>query len=222
MIASFLYPGLLNTGPVNGRLLVVRDGPVNFYIIKGRTGLLCVDTGWRPAQVLRGFAALGLNIRDVRMVLVTHLHWDHARCLPLFPDAEKLAGQGETPSFIIKSRVSRMSLQRVRDGQVIDADGLAVSVIGTPGHTSGSVSYLVDGCLLFTGDTLLLKDGRALPYPAWLNRDNQALEQSMNKLAGIQQAESLLTAHSGMSRNCENAFSKWRTSAGNSPRGGLK
>ena len=41
------------------------------------------------------------------------------------------------------------------DGDEIDVCGINIKVIATPGHTDGSVCFLVDN-LLFTGDTLFL------------------------------------------------------------------
>ncbi|PRC56310.1 MBL fold metallo-hydrolase, partial [Mycobacterium sp. ITM-2017-0098] len=40
------------------------------------------------------------------------------------------------------------------DGEVIDAAGLAITVMATPGHTADSVSFLLDDAVL-TADTIL-------------------------------------------------------------------
>ena len=45
MIRKLLCPDLLDTGPVNDRIMAVRDGVVNFYILKAPAGLVCIDTG---------------------------------------------------------------------------------------------------------------------------------------------------------------------------------
>ena len=44
---------------------------------------------------------------------------------------------------------------QLKDGDVIEVGTLKVNVIHTPGHTPGSVCYLVSGNL-FTGDTLFV------------------------------------------------------------------
>jgi glyoxylase-like metal-dependent hydrolase (beta-lactamase superfamily II) len=44
---------------------------------------------------------------------------------------------------------------RLKDGDVLKAGTLEVKVIHTPGHTPGSVCYLIDGNL-FSGDTLFV------------------------------------------------------------------
>ena len=87
MIRKWLFPGLLDTGPVAERLAVVRDGMVNFYVVEAPDGLVCVDAGWRASAVARGFAKLGLAESDVVAVFLTHMHWDHARGCRAFPRA---------------------------------------------------------------------------------------------------------------------------------------
>ncbi|MBU0480454.1 MAG: MBL fold metallo-hydrolase [Proteobacteria bacterium] len=46
---------------------------------------------------------------------------------------------------------------RLKDGEVLEVGSLRIRVIHTPGHTPGSVCYLVAGNL-FTGDTLFVGD----------------------------------------------------------------
>lgn len=219
MIGKLFCPGLLDTGPMDDRLLAVQDGLVNFYVVKAPAGLVCIDTGWRRTCVLHGFVMLGLNIRDVAAVFVTHLHWDHARCLQVFPDARVFVGERETPSFFMKRWTPKRPWEKVEDEQVVTVAGLSVQVIDTPGHTPGSVSYVVEGRWLFTGDALRLRCGEVLPFPAWLNRDGTALNRSIHKLARIREIECLLTAHTGVSRDVENAFDRWRGSADDLPQG---
>jgi len=44
---------------------------------------------------------------------------------------------------------------RLKDGEILTAGDLSIKVIHTPGHTPGSVCFLLDGNL-FTGDTLFV------------------------------------------------------------------
>src|SRR6266571_888062 len=157
MIRRLFFPGLLNTGPVCDRLLAVRDGFVNLYVLHGPDGIVCIDAGWRPAGVTLGFETLGLDTRDVSAIFLTHGHWDHARCLRLYPNAEVFVGEHEDVSSLARWRNPTQSLVALRDGQIVTAAGLTVRSIRTPGHTPGSVSYLVGERLLFVGDTLRLR-----------------------------------------------------------------
>ena len=74
--------------------------PMDYFIwlVQGEAGAFVVDTGFgaaaaaaRRRTLLRapdeGLRALGIDTGTVRNVIITHLHYDHAGCLPLFPKA---------------------------------------------------------------------------------------------------------------------------------------
>jgi glyoxylase-like metal-dependent hydrolase (beta-lactamase superfamily II) len=213
MIRRFFFPGLLNTGPVCGPILAIRDGFINVYVLKTTDGLVCFDAGWRLAMVARGFEALGLNPRDVAVVFLTHLHWDHARSAGLFCNAEVFVGKHEIPAKIPKWLKPVKRLTGVTEGQRLTAAGISVRILETPGHTSGSVSYLAGERFLFSGDVIRLRQGEAFPFPFWFNRDSRALAQSVRKLAGLNGIECLMTAHNGFTTDVAHAFRHWREPA---------
>lgn len=213
-------PNPYDTGPVNARIMSLRDGLVNMYIVKASTGLVCIDTGWRASRIRKGFDTLKLPIRDVAAVFLTHLHWDHAGCAGLFPDAMIFVGEHETPALFGKRQKSTPHWVKVRDNQEITVADLSVRVVNTPGHSAGSVSLLVDGKFLFTGDGLRLRHGKALSFPSCFNQDQNRHIRSIRRLAGIDGVEWLLTGHSGVSDNLDLAFSRWRIPAsGQGPNG---
>jgi len=82
----------------------------------------------------------------VAAVLLTHDHPDHA------PGAAAFAAKVEAPL-----RAFRMAgADRLRDRQVVRTDGLELTVLHTPGHTSDHVAFLESTTSgLFTGDTVL-------------------------------------------------------------------
>jgi glyoxylase-like metal-dependent hydrolase (beta-lactamase superfamily II) len=213
MIRSFLFPGLLDTGPVCGPILTIRDGFMNLYVLKAAGGLVCFDAGWRPAMAARGFGALGLNPRDVVAVFLTHLHWDHARSTSFFHNAEVFVGKHEIPAKVPKWLKPVKRLTSVTEGQRLTAAGISVRVLETPGHTPGSVSYLAGERFLFSGDVIRLRQGEAFPFPFWFNRDSRALAQSVRKLAGLNGIECLMTAHNGFTTDVAHAFRHWREPA---------
>ena len=79
----------------------------------------------------------------------------------------------------------------------------------TPGHTTGSMSYLVNGKYLFTGDCLSLISGKADKFASFINMDNKILETSLHKLKTLSGVDYIFTAHYGYSRNFKEAFSNW-------------
>lgn len=89
---------------------------------------------------------------DLRLVKAvdTHLHADHITGLGALRDRTQcITVMGE------QSGVDVVSM-RVGDGDTIRIEGLALSVIYTPGHTDDSYSFLMDD-RVFTGDTLLIR-----------------------------------------------------------------
>ena len=117
MIRQLFCPGLLDTGPVRDGVLAVRDGMVNFFVVKGPSGLLCVDAGWRASVISRGFETLGLALGDVAAVFMTHLHWDHARGLRTFPHAEHFVCAQENPAARSRPHGRDPRWRTVEDGQ---------------------------------------------------------------------------------------------------------
>lgn len=193
---DLFLPGLLKTGALSDGVFAIRDGMVNLFVVKGPSGLVCVDAGWRCSVVLNGFSALGLEIGQVAAVFLTHSHWDHARAAGAFPSAQIYLGEGEPA-------VGREA-QTVRDGQVVTVAGLEVRVVATPGHTLGSVSYVIGERLLFVGDALRLRRGKAVSN--WLGRNRELMGRSIRQLAALEGLECLLTAHTGATRDVRGAF----------------
>jgi len=181
--------------------------------VKAPDGLICVDAGWRPTVLARAFAALGLAPSDVQAVLLTHRHWDHAAGLPALPRARVFVGAGEDLPRADRRARTGQPWQRLADSQTTSLAGVEVQAIGTPGHTPGSASYVLGGRLLFTGDTVRLRRGRALPFPACFNRDDRALRASLRRLATLTGIERLLSAHTGAAHDVAAAFANWRDPA---------
>ena len=89
---------------------------------------------------------------DLRLVkaLDTHVHADHITGLGELRDRTKcitVMGK-ESPVDVVS--------MRVKDGDPIEIEGLALTALYTPGHTSDSYCFLMDD-RVFTGDTLLIR-----------------------------------------------------------------
>lgn len=214
--------GPVATGPVADRVSAVRDGPVNLFVVEAPGGLLCVDAGWNARRVAGALGALGLQPADVVAVLLTHTHWDHALAVGVFPRAQVFAGAGEAMPPLLRWGAGRRGRPwvLVRDGEALAAGGLRVTVTATPGHTPGSVCYVIDGRLLFTGDTVRLRHGVALPRRSWTARGRAAAVGSLRRLARLEGVELLLTAHTGVSDDPAGALRRWRPSLAGGTAGG--
>ena len=89
---------------------------------------------------------------DLKLVKVvdTHIHADHVSAMGSLRDATRCTTvMGEqSPADVVSLRV--------RDGEEVTIEGLALTALHTPGHTSESYSFLMDD-RVFTGDTLLIR-----------------------------------------------------------------
>ncbi len=105
-----------------------------------------------PAECDKVLSTVQLMGVNVCAVLTTHHHEDHAG------GNADVAKRLNVPVFGGDDRVQALS-NKVSAKDVISVGKLAVQVLETPCHTSGSVSYLVEGGgrrAVFTGDTLFL------------------------------------------------------------------
>lgn len=145
-------------------------GVVGTGVLPGAGGVWLVDPG--PSTALpgleRGLAALGLSLGDVRGLLLTHIHLDHAGAsgtiVRRHPDVRVFVHERGAPHLIDPSRLMESagrlygsSLERLwgevaplragnvtmlRGGERLDLDGRFVEVAYVPGHASHHVAYL--------------------------------------------------------------------------------
>jgi N-acyl homoserine lactone hydrolase len=155
------------------------DAPVHGFVLKHPSaGAILLDTGIGdpPAEIIRYWdvvneqmaAALAehdLSPADVKIVINTHLHWDHCGQNAVFPHA---------PFYVQRPELERARREETVTSEWFDfagarfelVDGEAeiatgVRVIPTPGHTVGHQSVVVegdDGEQLFIGDAAYTKD----------------------------------------------------------------
>jgi glyoxylase-like metal-dependent hydrolase (beta-lactamase superfamily II) len=109
-----------------------------------------------PGAADERFAALAAEQGvQVLMVLNTHGHFDHsaanAACRERF--GAKLAVPAADRPLYEKNGGAAIVDLWLHDGQELVCGGLTVRVVATPGHSPGSVCFLIGG-QLFSGDTL--------------------------------------------------------------------
>jgi glyoxylase-like metal-dependent hydrolase (beta-lactamase superfamily II) len=86
----------------------------------------------------------------VRRVLTTHGHWDHIQAVVPLRDAGLDIAIGADDASMLPTYDTVL-----HDDEVIPVGRLRLRTIHNPGHTPGSISFLLEGHpVLFTGDTL--------------------------------------------------------------------
>jgi len=139
-------------GPYRNFVYLVLDWP--------RKKAAVVDPQADLKPLLAGFAEYGF---DLESILITHSHADHVAGVPelmkRYPPVPVFIHELEMPrlhGFISKKSV----LRAISDQESIRVGSLTLTVLHTPGHSSGECSFFLDGDppYLFSGDTIFIRD----------------------------------------------------------------
>ena len=210
---------LVETGEVcpGVGVYALKDSHVNLYLVRSDSGLVAIDAGNSVQGVSQGLAELDVDPAQVKAVFLTHSDADHSGGLSLFPNAQVYLARaegailsGETARFWIFKAKRDFPHTPLEDDQVVDLGGVSVRTILTPGHMPGAMCYVVNDSLLFTGDTVGLKDGQATPFVHWFNRDTDQQKTSISRLVGLEGVRYIFTGHHGMSDRYDQVFTAWR------------
>ncbi len=208
------FVGLLRTErlysvQVTERKMLIKQVPLSgvittngyFYIDEqSRHGLL-IDAAAEPevlAQIIKE------NDWVIEKILLTHGHFDHIGAVrelmdegmkliihsldaPMLTDSELNASAG-----LIGRRVTAPeATDTVKEGDELELAGLKVKVLHTPGHTPGSVCYLIEG-ELFTGDTMFDYGWGRTDLPGG---NEEQMAASLRRLAPIVREKGLHAGH---------------------------
>jgi glyoxylase-like metal-dependent hydrolase (beta-lactamase superfamily II) len=180
--------------------------PIYAFAIEHPEGVIVVDTGesarasqpgyfprWHPGvrafrehvepegEIGPQLERLGIRPSDVRSVVLTHLHTDHAGGLDHFPDTEVLVTRDELDFAVgfrgrLRGYVANHQWPRWFDPTIIDLEPEPlgpfpqslrltaagdVSLVPLPGHTPGQIGVLVDAgdhTVILGGDSSYAED----------------------------------------------------------------
>lgn len=118
----------------------------NTWVLRGRGSdeMVIVDPGPDDADHIAKIAELG----KIPLVLISHKHDDHTGGIDKIVDLTGAVVRSVGSGFL------RGLGGPLTDGEVIDAAGLRIKVMATPGHTTDSLSFLLEDAVL-TADTVL-------------------------------------------------------------------
>jgi len=127
-------PGLMTLEGTNTWVL---QGP-------GSDEIVVVDPGPDDDEHIARVADIG----RVALVLISHRHEDHTGGIDKIVDLTGAVVRSVGSGFL------RGLGGPLTDGEVIDAAGLRITVMATPGHTADSLSFVLDDAVV-TADTVL-------------------------------------------------------------------
>jgi glyoxylase-like metal-dependent hydrolase (beta-lactamase superfamily II) len=182
---------------------------VNSFVLRDQDGsVTLVDAGLKRAsgRILAALAELGVRAAEVRQVVLTHAHVDHAGGLPkiievtgaevhsheresvylrdgMGPQYDRSSRQARLVGRLGRRRLPKVTVtQEFRDGTLIPGN---LRVVHTPGHTPGHVSLLHEPSgVLITGDAVF--NVRQLSWPPpWFCTDPTVNRRSADALGDL-------------------------------------
>ena len=138
-------------------LYYVGSSDIAVFALRTRDGVVLIDSGYEftAQRVPRNLERVGLNINDVRIVLNTHAHMDHAAGLAFLKEASgaqlyaspldaaqlEAGGRGD---FFLGDWMGFAPVEvdhELQDGEVVRLGERELTAHFTPGHTKGCTSW---------------------------------------------------------------------------------
>jgi len=208
----------IETGKITDNLFVVRTGTANFYLYKTEHSIIAFDCGYGKCQIKRELYRLGINPESITHLFLTHSDFDHANGLSVFENAkiylsfdeEQLINGKKARKFgvIYNSRIKR-EYHLLKDNDLVTVDSTKIRAIAAPGHTTGSMSYLIDNKILIIGDAFRIINGKVCPIKLY-NMDSKKHRESIRKLAKLKNVELVCTGHRGYYDRFDEAIENWK------------
>jgi len=143
-----------------GNLYYVGEDDLTSYLIVTPKGNILINTGFEfsAPEIQARIKMLGFRPSDLKILLVTHAHSDHAagmatmkrttgaKMWAIEQEAPLLESGGKTDFFFgINGWFNPVQIDHVfKDGDKIELGGTEITAHLTPGHTKGSTSYSLD------------------------------------------------------------------------------
>ena len=142
---------------VVGNLYAVGTYDLGVFLVTSEDGHILINTGLETSVGLirANIESLGFRMEDIRILLTQQAHWDHTAALAEIKEltgAEMWATAGDAPiledgGFSDPHFGGRVSFRPVAvdrilaDGEVIELGETRLTLVESPGHTTGSASY---------------------------------------------------------------------------------
>jgi len=171
-------------------LVTVTIRSTHYHLIESAQGWWMVDTGWAGTlPALQGqLRRSGISLEQIRFLMFTHHHPDHAGLtqelkqasgarlvihevqLPYLKDLAEFY-QGKQDAFLpVQVGADDIVVNDENRGR-LQSLGLQGEILTTPGHSSDSVSLVLDSGMAFTGDLpppgVTLEENSSMTIASW-------------------------------------------------------
>jgi glyoxylase-like metal-dependent hydrolase (beta-lactamase superfamily II) len=187
------------------------DFPLISYYLEGAGHKIIVDTGgtppdgvkWQPyfrtenESLDKALYNLGISTGEIDIVILTHLHWDHASNNHLFPNARLIVQKKEYDYVTAPEPEEKngydLDIVLKTEYELVDGDSSVIpgiSVVLAPGHSAGMQCVVVDtraGKYILGGDLVtLFENWEAEPHiPNGIYDDMNIMLESLEKIDRI-------------------------------------
>ncbi|MFN0120255.1 MAG: subclass B3 metallo-beta-lactamase [Blastocatellia bacterium] len=190
------YQGMINAWnqpmkpfQIIGNIYYVGTNNLACYVIKTNAGLILLDTALQESapQLRANIETLGFKLRDIKIMLSSHAHFDHvaghadmkaatgARVYATKADAEILESGGQKGFHPIKPFYQPVKVDKIlKDGDTVRLGEVAMTAHLTPGHTEGNTAWTMTVMdngkkynVVFTSSMSINPGVRMVRNPAW-------------------------------------------------------
>lgn len=139
------WEGKMEPFKIIGNVYFVGTFQASCHLIDTGEGLILIDPGYSNTLylVIRSIYKLGFRPEDIRYIINTHWHGDHAEATAAMVD---LSGGKTLIGRYDAEKASRYFTADilVKDGDVLTLGNTTVTFLETPGHTKGTVSLFFE------------------------------------------------------------------------------
>jgi len=218
----------LNTGRIDDHVACVREWIANIFFYTKNGTTIMIDAGYNYERLAEKMEWLDIDPASIQHILITHQDTDHVGALEqdselLFRDATVYIGEIENRYLtgevrrkvfhgLYKLPMVKTDNRKVllKDGEIINIDGIKIECILVPGHTWGHMVYLIDDTYLFTGDTIWFGADGGYSFLSTLAEDNKLSVNSLEKLETNIRSRNhrivVITGHTGWTDDPDFAF----------------
>jgi hydroxyacylglutathione hydrolase len=208
----------VETGKITNDVYAIKDSFVNMFIVQDSNQYVAIDAGNDEETVAAELKKLSIDPEKVVAVLLTHTDGDHVGALKLFKNAkvyfsrpEEQMINGQKSKFLwFGNSISTKEYTLLDDQQILNIGNLKIQGILIPGHTSGSMCFLVNDKYLFTGDAISLNAGKVGKANKFFSMDPETANKSIVKITKLPDAQYIFTAHWGYTNDYKNAVKDWK------------